>query len=980
MAKQEQAVAYLFNEKTRYQVPLYQRRYVWNEANWEALWRDIIDLQDDRNHFTGTIITKSVNSGEGDSYIIVDGQQRLTTFQIIFCVIRDLWQSGICTKDICSTERLYREIDHKLFTLTELGSLGTSGSFSKGNSSIDENDVNNDEDDEEYQYRIYIKKEREKMAFESVVSKALWNDEVDCKMPKDEVERNLPFLQREFNSLFEKGNANQQNQSQQHRIITAYGYFGKKITNYLENKTAQHEHLMTLLSTLLYKFYAVSANLESEDRPQQAYRSINDTGVALDEFDLLRNDLFLRAGNQNKQEKYYKDFWIVFGEDGVENHFWEKPGRTDQFLNDFLRAKLGPKIPFGKRIFHHVYKGAYTDLLKEQLNKDENHNEFILKEFQELSEYAKTYQEMEKDADEYSTTIIRRRRQFYEDLNRIFKHLDLTSIPPFMLYIANELELDDNERDHVYQILESYVLRCQLRHGVNVEMITTKKINDLFDLMIKGDNDFSKHIGAETVAQYLASGEPGRDWLDNEKIQNGLNRVGFQLENTSKPSRKPVWDMLHYIFYRIECRMQGTKMSYKEFRSKLNQLFSGTGLTHIQHQSKGVSPRVYYSIGNLTFGTGSLTRPLLFSQKKAILSVKPSNELELNKMMLNYDKIWWDESAIKHRENILLTHFNEIWPSPEYYKRTITTDSYSDSRPKWTSILQSPFVVMTYEDEPQELPEIRSIFETDALFVCSPESWQELSSYIRIIDSVRIKQLEPIQQNSQQLNIDDDFLRVTRTEQATAYFTTRYGHLLEGTIEDFYKDVIHLQVREEPVIVFRNGLLEFTTDITYEGIVNSWRPSDVFGSIECEKILLGRVKENEVKSLLRVVREIEVKSEFLDQSVLSRKLLSDMKVDFNLKITWINGLLHYEAHNVKPISTGQYHKGMIKSYNPREGFGSIKTKNYIGEIYMHKSQVSPENRHLLWIDQIVEFNIVETIEGTNSVAINIKVVNEQSIN
>ena len=974
MAKEEQAVAYLFSGKIRYQVPLYQRRYVWNVANWDALWRDIIDLQDDRNHFTGTIITKSANSGEGDGYIIVDGQQRLTTFQIIFCVIRDLWQSGIYTKDIPSKE--YREVDHKLSSLTELGSLETTGLFSKINTSTDENGPNNDIEYEEYQYRIFIKKEREKTAFESVVSKELWNNEVECKLPNDEIKDKHHSLQEAFNTLFQKGIDNQQNQSQQHRIKTAYGYFGKEITEYLADETDQHQHLITLLSTLLYKFYAVSANLESEDRPQQAYRSINDTGVALDEFDLLRNDLFLRAGNQNEQEKYYEDFWVVFGEDGVANSFWEKPGRTDQFLNDFLRAKLGPKIVFDKRkrIFHHVYKEEYTDLLKKELKIDENDKEFIKKEFQELSKYAKTYQEMEED-NEYPATVIGCRRQFYKELTKIFDDLDLTSIPPFMLYIANELELDENERDRVYQILESYVLRCQLRWGVNVDMTTTKKIDDLFDLIIKEDIDLSKHKAAETVAKYLgAKHEPGREWLDNQKILNGLTRVGPQLDNTPKLIRDRVWAMLHYILYRIECHMQGTEMSYKDFRNKLHKLFHGPGLKHIQPQSKGESTRVYYSIGNLTFCTASLTRPLLFSPKKAILLVEPNSELELNKMMLNYDKLWWDESAIKHRENILLTYFDEIWPSPESYERTTTTDSYSDSRPKWTSELQSPFVVMSYEDEPQESPDIRSIFEKDALFVCSSESWQELSSYIRITDSVRIKQLEPIQQQSQQLNIDDEFLRVTRKEQATAYLTTRYGHLLAGTIENFSKDVIHLQAREESVIVFRNGLLEFTTDITYEGIVKSWRPSDFFGSIECEKILLGRVQEIDVNSLLGGVQEIEVKYEFLDQNVLSRRLLSDIKVDFNLKIIWINGLLHYEAHNVKPVSTWRLHQGKIKSYNPREGFGFIKTDNYFEDIYMHKSQVSLENRHLLWVDQVVEFNIAETIEGKSSVAINVRVV------
>ena len=333
MAKEEQAVAYLFNEKTRYQVPLYQRRYVWHEANWEALWRDIIQLQDNRNHFTGTVIKKS--GDEIDSYTIVDGQQRLTTFQIIFSVIRDLWESKTYTKNI--DPDLYREIEHKLSSLTKLGSLGT-GSLRRTTSLNSENGTDSDVKGEKYPYRIFITKERERKAFELVVSRDLWKNEVKRR-------KNLSF-QEAFSLLFQKGFDDQQNRYQQHRIITAYGYFGQEITKYLVNKTDKHLHIVELLDTLLYKFFTVSATLESEDRPQQAYRSINDTGVALDEFDLLRNDLFLRAGNKEKQDEFYSNNWSVFGEDGVENHFWEKPGRTDQFLEDFLMAKLGPKGRF----------------------------------------------------------------------------------------------------------------------------------------------------------------------------------------------------------------------------------------------------------------------------------------------------------------------------------------------------------------------------------------------------------------------------------------------------------------------------------------------------------------------------------------------------------------------------------------------------------------------------------------------------------
>ncbi len=77
----------------RYRIPIYQRHYVWENNNWRHLWDDLrektnlfLTVEDVKPHFTGVIVIR----GENETREIVDGQQRLTTFQIILCVIRDL--------------------------------------------------------------------------------------------------------------------------------------------------------------------------------------------------------------------------------------------------------------------------------------------------------------------------------------------------------------------------------------------------------------------------------------------------------------------------------------------------------------------------------------------------------------------------------------------------------------------------------------------------------------------------------------------------------------------------------------------------------------------------------------------------------------------------------------------------------------------------------------------------------------------------
>ena len=66
-----------------YEIPFFQRNYVWQLENWEELLDNLLDIN--QNHFLGSIILKqkSVNSGDIACFTIIDGQQRLTTLSIL---------------------------------------------------------------------------------------------------------------------------------------------------------------------------------------------------------------------------------------------------------------------------------------------------------------------------------------------------------------------------------------------------------------------------------------------------------------------------------------------------------------------------------------------------------------------------------------------------------------------------------------------------------------------------------------------------------------------------------------------------------------------------------------------------------------------------------------------------------------------------------------------------------------------------------
>ena len=78
----------------QYVIPLFQRHYTWEKTQWETLWNDLMELyeaEQPRNHFIGSLVTMPTTSvPEGvTKYLLIDGQQRLTTIFILLALLRD---------------------------------------------------------------------------------------------------------------------------------------------------------------------------------------------------------------------------------------------------------------------------------------------------------------------------------------------------------------------------------------------------------------------------------------------------------------------------------------------------------------------------------------------------------------------------------------------------------------------------------------------------------------------------------------------------------------------------------------------------------------------------------------------------------------------------------------------------------------------------------------------------------------------------
>ena len=81
------------NGNKQFLIPVYQRYYSWDIEQCRRLWNDIVDMQkrNKAGHFVGSIVNiaeQAMPTGV-QKYMIIDGQQRMTTLTLLLLALRD---------------------------------------------------------------------------------------------------------------------------------------------------------------------------------------------------------------------------------------------------------------------------------------------------------------------------------------------------------------------------------------------------------------------------------------------------------------------------------------------------------------------------------------------------------------------------------------------------------------------------------------------------------------------------------------------------------------------------------------------------------------------------------------------------------------------------------------------------------------------------------------------------------------------------
>lgn len=94
-----QTLGQILYSPSQYVIPVFQRNYRWDRAQWQKLWSSIIDLTGPTkvgNHFMGFLVFVPglAQPGQHTRFHMVDGQQRLTTSSIMLVALRNVARSA----------------------------------------------------------------------------------------------------------------------------------------------------------------------------------------------------------------------------------------------------------------------------------------------------------------------------------------------------------------------------------------------------------------------------------------------------------------------------------------------------------------------------------------------------------------------------------------------------------------------------------------------------------------------------------------------------------------------------------------------------------------------------------------------------------------------------------------------------------------------------------------------------------------------
>ena len=105
-------IEYMDGSKKRFIIPVYQRNYDWKTENCKQLYDDLVKVVKDnrKSHFFGSLVSYYSPNGKYSDFLVIDGQQRLTTVSLLLLAMYNLIKKGIIVpEDASLSQQIYED-------------------------------------------------------------------------------------------------------------------------------------------------------------------------------------------------------------------------------------------------------------------------------------------------------------------------------------------------------------------------------------------------------------------------------------------------------------------------------------------------------------------------------------------------------------------------------------------------------------------------------------------------------------------------------------------------------------------------------------------------------------------------------------------------------------------------------------------------------------------------------------------------------
>jgi hypothetical protein len=399
----------LFAAQARYVVPMFQRLYVWGEnPQWQTLWEDVTEKAAERlkgvstnAHYLGALIIEGVRPSSGNEVtrlLLIDGQQRITTLQLLLCAFRDY-----------ARLREWTALDRRATRY------------------IENPDADVMENPDEEIFKVWPT-QLNRDVFSSIMQAE----------SKEAIETKYPLIRRKY----------ARKPDPRSPLVECYIYFYRKIEEWItttspEIEADEEKRASSLMHAIQQDLCVVEIALSEGDDSQEIFYSLNSQGRPLSQSDLLRSLIFMRAEKeQQDRDKLFDDYWGQF-ETAFWSHEVKRGGRTyarlDIALRHFLTAKTGELVD-ARRV---------NEEYKRWIRSSPAPYATVRDELADLTRFAQVFKDFEADfADQQSTHF-----------GRVLRDLDVSTATPLTMFLMLEAGISKQDLRRCLSALESFLVR-----------------------------------------------------------------------------------------------------------------------------------------------------------------------------------------------------------------------------------------------------------------------------------------------------------------------------------------------------------------------------------------------------------------------------------------------------------------------------------------------------------------------------------------